>query len=1535
MPFSHISGRPSFRTAAVNAVAMVPLLSTDKEGHESDSYSSQAFVTLMKALERYSHRDDDTNVSPELEDVDIQSQNEFAVETCAEDLLLVVPNSQLTRPGNWRYDSTPLKSFHWGHGCQRLLCFDGRPHRNRMAHDRIINPTVARQWIDLVPSRRTAAVIGILNMRDCRSPSDLHRAEQELHQWSERYSAPPYEVTFHGRSFARDEVVQRLFVFDSFHDSCREIDLSKTKLGNNLVAFPPSDPEHVQMMDLHISVMVNDLAVAIFQQLETKIKESDALCKEKGGGPDSRVKTHSLLNAKVGNDEPISKGANLSVANIANVVSPANKLASSSTSSLRASNPRNPIKGIVESASRAVHASNRRHTPSPQLLTPLDDVWDLSELNPRDAEAMKKRDVGRREKLAADLSLLAGSPMDAYERYSRAAEMCKASPDPLWYAASLEGCAAAHIAMAEAGGYNCDEYLESNFQLPEEFMALASTPSQVKQPNKQTLPTVVFALCEEALCVTNRHDKLAPLQAELLLKLASYVAEVEEAHMRCRWGEGEGCYGGDHVNTGRWAKPRRWDRTSVSQLSFSDLKGKDGEDLVASNTLGRCQKWTELLHRAASTGALPPLTRADVAATCARMCLRGMVPTQWKNNVKKERIIFPRKAAFFATVAADAISQCRNMESILCGSEMWLAASQFYSRTSNADGAHDYGWATLRVSVLHALSQQEDKVSSEAGTIMISFENISFSSLTFVIMFAHTAVEMLLALLCEITLEKETPTEKVDLRASLKALDRALELDDPPISGGSKHSSDGTDDRPDPISSRYSSHAKPNKSMSFRSSFYTSPAAAHASLLTVAQAKWAEDDPIPHTTVPLTGMDQDVISLSCVLPNISLDRCAAAQKRCIFRMSELRREMPTISSSLFESKDPHYAFSLSGDIDKGEPVVPPPLRILSAIVVPSESHLLVERGKGQGNSGKGADQSLGSMATFFNPYDSKNQGDKPTLVAEGEERKITIVFCNRLAIPLDVPSCEIEFNNVDTDRIKAPALSFVIPPKAKEFAVNFPFIMTTSQRREGSKEKTNGSNVFEVKGLRVTCLSRSYFIPLGRRILETADVQVPESASVYQRRVEYDSKRKEKAIAPRVEVVPAQPKLQLSFKGSGKDIADGTTVPVHLADGEIYTIPSFRIQNDAGLTRLGTVERLQIVVVGLPGLSDKVLPDEIIFDTDKLVASDGQDNEMEKDGLPPLKMKALCNGLSLANINDSGKRHNEGSTVTFQIAAMNDMGNHVVSCSNVRIRFRYRGVSSDPTTEIWRKREVRLDILRVKGPRISSLAFRPDLSRGSAYTELCMSLVHQTADYNAIKKEFSVASDDTTSPKEDNKFPVVDDSPMLTRVGMDPGVHVASSDVVMLMALANETDFTIMLSNRNGLVGGFEGSPMPTMRVASGVSVNIPVTIPRIKRVNDKEGGVRDIVSEIVSLTSLRWESASNETDGGSDTRKVRQGQICIPSSCLRDIIAEHQSFLSRICEPPVSVKVNIGRKEAEQNLFVSPGTPVDVFMEVETAGKI
>lgn len=118
-----------------------------------------------------------------------------------------------------------------------------------------------------------------------------------------------------------------------------------------------------------------------------------------------------------------------------------------------------------------------------QLLTPLDDELmttvfaspssSNSIIGPKDVEALKKREMGRRYKYMGDVCLLAGTPLDAYEHYLKAMELCKSGTggsststtltsqvhDPLWYAATLEACAVAHIVMAEIGGYGYVDFL--------------------------------------------------------------------------------------------------------------------------------------------------------------------------------------------------------------------------------------------------------------------------------------------------------------------------------------------------------------------------------------------------------------------------------------------------------------------------------------------------------------------------------------------------------------------------------------------------------------------------------------------------------------------------------------------------------------------------------------------------------------------------------------------------------------------------------------------------------------------------------------------------------------------------------------------------------------------------------------------------------------------------------------------------------------------------------------------------------------------
>ena len=461
------------------------------------------------------------------------------------------------------------------------------------------------------------------------------RAEEELHQWAERYATPPYEVTAHGRAAERDYPVQRLFVYDSFDEECQKIDLSSTnRRGTQVLAFPPTDEAHSQMMDLHLNVVVNDLAVAIFRDLETKILDSDeisaAASATQAGATTRRPFTRIISggSSEGGSEEPSQSARNLTLGSMAGLVSPTSKLAQDAAVANETVDTTSAEvvteTAVTEPAKDASDKPPLKPTSSstPLLLTPLDDYWEPSELSGRDVDGIRRRDAGRREKFAADLSLLAGSPLDAYERYLKAAELCKSGTlDPLWYASSLEGCAIAHIAMAEVGGYSIDDYLENNFQLPDEFMAAVKTTKDEKRQatnTKQTMPEVIFALCEEALNVVNRHPKLSAYHAELLLKLAGYTSDSAERHLRCRWGEGAGCYAGEPSD------PPRWERASVSQLKFDDIKGKDGSNAILAQNVRRARKVCEFLHEATSLRALDSATRVDVAMQAVTLCLKGI-----------------------------------------------------------------------------------------------------------------------------------------------------------------------------------------------------------------------------------------------------------------------------------------------------------------------------------------------------------------------------------------------------------------------------------------------------------------------------------------------------------------------------------------------------------------------------------------------------------------------------------------------------------------------------------------------------------------------------------------------------------------------------------------------------------------------------------------------------------------------------------------------------------------------------------------------
>ena len=849
------------------------------------------------------------------------------------------------------------------------------------------------------------------------------------------------------------------------------------------------------------------------------------------------------------------------------------------------------------------------------------------------------------------------------------------------------------------------------------------------------------------------------------------------------------------------------------------------------------------------------------------------------------------------------------------------------------------------------------------------------------------ALELLLVLLSEISPDK----------AGNSTTRQLAEDDNVSIPSNSKHSSGeiGSDSRHSEMSDQILSaesgpdHSEDSGTPAQKGSKPLIPSGTRrsgffgASRLTtaiVSHSKWMDEDPIPQVHVPLVelpdmvrrgivngeddkklcriGNAYDTLSLLAfngVKTKVPFELCAASQSRFIGSLLDLRRNFPTASLTVVGHQFSSHGSSAPSASTLQNSSIPPPLQIRSVSVVKSESHLLLERTKAAGFAAKSVGM---SMATFFNPYASKksDSATQTTTVAEGEERTVAVQFENLLSVALHVPSCQLVFDPYGAQRIEAAPLSFTIPPKSKDSGVNFPFIVLPATMNKGG-EKKQDIDVFQLLGLRVTCFNRCYFIYFDEAAKESfVSGHIPDSASFYQLLKSKKTCKRDNSASVRVESVPAQPNLLVSFTTSETPLEDNAVVPVQLSDGEIFTIPPFRLQTDFGASGQGKIERLQLIAAGLPGLQE-----EVLFDTDGLAANnedmlvmdnyvmeeeDDFEELMETDGLPPLRMKVLTEDLNLQSINDKNKAQ-EGTVVTFQIAAAHDMGSQLANGGNVRIRFRYRGPSPNEATEIWRRREVSLRIVRVKGPRISSLSFRPDLSWGSAFSELSHSLAQQRRRFEALPmlesekhaqrlaalqsagksaSQRTLAAGDASVNTEDDEL----DLSILERIGTDASTNVSGDEAVVLMAVANETNSTIILSNRMGRVGGFEGSPMPTIRVTSGVSVKIPVVIQRIDR-SDEKGEVADIVAELISRTALQWESVVVE---GETNKRVRQGRVRIPSRCLREIIEEHGSFASRICQAPINLNVDIGRPTDDAETLIGPGGFVHATVDLTVKGE-
>jgi hypothetical protein len=844
----------------------------------------------------------------------------------------------------------------------------------------------------------------------------------------------------------------------------------------------------------------------------------------------------------------------------------------------------------------------------------------------------------------------------------------------------------------------------------------------------------------------------------------------------------------------------------------------------------------------------------------------SLQPTHWKGPVM-ERIILPRKASFFIVVAAEAASAHKDESSNGIAADLWRVASRLYTLNSNpADGGGDYGWATLRAFCLDSLAVQ--------GNSELSLE----------------AAELLLSLLAELDPE-------VCQGQDVKLADPDTGRNAPRI----ESTSTGPESVPMPPAFKDSSISRATigledvdmqEALASASQFAKNIRASYASLtagspLLAQQSKWAGEDPIPPICIPLadtSSLSDSLISLKSVWPHMDYEIASQAQRRCLERISKLRRAVAT-------------ADLRSGSFSHGLGEKSLPIFILSSMAIHSEPHLELECVQKQGSP---VQSKQGSMATFFNPFAKKKVSDEPTArVVDGEERAMIVKFGNCLSVPLDIHRSQLVFDDVSERRVKASSVSFLLPSKASNFVVQYPFAVLSNPTFENDEVNSNG-DVFDVKGVRLTLLGRSILVPIAQE--NAADTQhLARSISMHVQRAPRNMNEEGFTSKARIETYPCQPKLQISFADTG---APTDSIPVSLSDGEVFTVPAFRLRNHRGFNSQGKIQCLEISSSSSVGRK--------LFDSTATETVTASETEFMQDVLfdlnpSPFKVIVVTDGFTVDGVNSSDGH----GLLSFQFAAARNFSEKLPNGATIDVVFRYRGPCT-MKAEVWRKQVVKFHLSHRQGPRIASISFRPDLIDKGTFV-------------NTINKQwldsYSNAFSSTAAGEPRTEGAIDSADLTMNRIGMDPSVGACSSKCVFVLVVANAASSAITLRRLNQAAFGFEACPLDEIVVDPGVSAQIPIVEARIARVDNNAAPV-DVLAELVHKTIFIWESDSGRTR--------RRGYVRIPPSCLFDVVQQHPMLVSQICVPPCTINLAVGgEKIADSLLNATLGRAVNLELNV------
>lgn len=643
------------------------------------------------------------------------------------------------------------------------------------------------------------------------------------------------------------------------------------------------------------------------------------------------------------------------------------------------------------------------------------------------------------------------------------------------------------------------------------------------------------------------------------------------------------------------------------------------------------------------------------------------------------------------------------------------------------------------------------------------------------------------------------------------------------------------------------------------------------------QSKWASEGPVPSISIPLSDspLSSSLIALRSSWPTMSYVTCCTAQQKCIDRLSALQKVVSTRS---------HVA--MDGPTVFGFPPKSLPVFVSSPVHFLDAEEFECVRKRSTDKKGQ-----QGTMATFYNPFENKTASTAPTArVSEGEERAVTIQFGNRLSLPIDIREARVEFLE-GKDRVKTPALSFSIPPCAVTFAVNFPFTVCSP----GDSDSSERATVFEVEGIKLSCLGRNFYIPIesAKTVVEQ---QVSDEAPKFGTPYQFQLKTKTKAKAvdglnPRVEAYPCQPLLQVSFSATG---SAAKSLSLDLSDGEVLTIPEFQLTRSRDSIFSGSIEHLEVLLTGsmtcklydsAAGSPPKVIETEEVFSEDLL----------RSENPVPFKVRVVSQELDLVTINNSKEDGAEGCKFAIQIATAHNFGRQFREGSELHLCFRYRGLCNSDT-EIWRKTVVSLDLSYTKGPRLSAISLRPDIASDSLLTSI------------TNKRDIKDEEETVHNIKID-------------RIGMDSFSSHCDSHCMVILTVANETRSVLTISRPSREQFGFPAFPVTSTNVLPGVSAKITIHLPRIARFG-ANGESADVLSAFVNMTSLVWEMHKSNVTGPMKAT----GRIRIPPSCLADVVSRHPSLVAQISQPPCSASLLVnGRAVDGASTSTMVGTAIDV----------